>query len=62
MLIWWLGLGLVGWTVLWVRLLLREGKIGLKDFEPFDYVKGFLFALILGPLTFGWFVYLMIKN
>ena len=56
----WLSLGLIGWVLMMIRYILKE----LPKFSNptlFAYFKGFVFSLILGPISIGFFGYIIWK-
>ena len=58
----WLALGFINWVImLLIRLYLKDlpdfSRVGLKA-----YLKGFLLAIGLGPISLFLFTYLLVKE
>ena len=51
---WWIYSGFVGWFILCVLMVIYEG---LPSRSIMSYIRGFVFGLLLGPLTTVFIVY-----
>jgi len=51
----WFKLGLMGWASMMFFRIVVDGHVAKHSFM--SYVRGFMFALLLGPLTFGFLAF-----